>query len=216
MYSLNTHNTLCLELDELINFNDLVLTASSGGTDMSFMSPEYMENVCRSAADKGFNVRVHALDREMALQAYEILGNLSTSYAKQSFIIISEEELTQKDLASVFTGNAIYIRPEDGSYRFRGEPSDALAYYTEGAAKLLGEEGILGSLEEGLVADFAVFRENPTAISSVDDLFAMEAEFTVIEGETVYRKGVDNAENWTQLMLSQLAVMNEGLEETEE
>ncbi len=213
MYTLNTHSTLCLELDELINFNDLVLTASSSGTDFSFMSPEYLESICSSAADKGYNIRVNALDRELALSAYEVLGNLSTSYPKQSFVLIYDGLLSEKDLAQVFTGNAILISPLNGSFSFRGAASDALAYYTEGAARILGEEGILGSLEPGLAADFAVFSSDPRNVDTVADFFKLEAEFTAIDGEIVYRRGQDNAENWTQLMLSQLATINEGMEE---
>ncbi len=216
MYTLNTHSTLCLELDELINFNDLVLTASSGGTELSFMSPDYLESVCRAAADKGFNIRVNALDKEMAVTAYDTLGNLSTSYPRQSFVIIYNGKLSESELSRIFTGNAIFISPEDGNFAFRGAALDALAYYTEGAARILGEEGILGSLEEGLAADFAVFRTDPRNIAEVADLFKLEAEMTVIDGEVVYRRGIDNAENWTQLMLSQLESINEGMEEEDE
>jgi predicted amidohydrolase YtcJ len=74
-------------------------------------------------------------------------------------------------------------QPIDPEQELRTE--DALALYTVGAARALGCEDVVGSLEPGKRADLVVLTHDP-----IHDLARAEVRETVLGGRTVYARGV--------------------------
>jgi predicted amidohydrolase YtcJ len=64
---------------------------------------------------------------------------------------------------------------------------DAIQAYTINAARASGEENIKGSIEPGKLADLVVLSENIFQVSD-EDLFNVQVDMTVFDGEIVYRR----------------------------
>lgn len=184
LYNLDRKRTACSELQGLVNFSMLYLTARSEEKDAVYMSPAYLKDMASAAADKGYSVRVDALDKEMTLQAMDIMGNLSTAYKKSAFIVAHDEEISDQEKADVYTGD-FFEFPLHGPLPLVGTAEDMLTQKTEGAAWRLGQHG-MGSIMEGKTADFAVFSVDPMSLSTPEDFDALRADLTVLAGRTVY------------------------------
>ncbi|MCR4706513.1 MAG: amidohydrolase family protein [Clostridiales bacterium] len=184
MYNLDRRRTACSELQGLVNFNFLYMTAAAEEKDATYMTPEYLKDMASAAADKGYSVRVDVLDRQMVLKTMEIMGHLSTAYPKRAFIVAHDENFTDEEKADVYTGD-FYDFPLRGALPLTGTPEDMLTQRTEWAAWRLGEHG-LGTLSEGKSADFAVFSVDPFTLSTPEDFYALRADLTVLAGSVVY------------------------------
>ena len=184
MYNLDRKRTACSELQGMVNFNTLLLTADSRESDAIYMSPAYLKDMCAAAADKGYSIRVNAMDKPMVLQAMDALGSLSTSYKKAAFTVAFDEEVSDQEKADVYTGD-VYECPLEGPLPLVGSGEDMLTQRTEGAAWRLGEHG-LGTLTEGKSADFAVFSVDPCSLSTPEEFDALRADLTVLAGSVVY------------------------------
>ncbi len=197
VYMLNRARTECTELDNNINYDTLVINASSDKDSFRHFSPEYLRALLADAADRGFSARIRAFDKETALTALEIMGELSETYKKQSFILMHGEDLSEEEKSEIFTGKVAEY-PLDGSVP-QGE--DFWQQATAKAAAACAAPHLIGSLEEGKLADFAVFDEDPRTAASFAEL---DAFMTVLSGRPVYKKGEDRAEDWAAALSEQL------------
>ena len=196
MYMMNRARTECTELDGNMLYDTIVLRTSSDTSSFRYFKPEYMARILEDAADRGFSARVYALDRQAALSALEIMGDVSSRYKKQSFILFTQEVLTEDEMSGLFTGSVVIYpmpRPEEKA----GE--DGWLQKTAEAARDCGVRHMVGYLEEGMTADLAVFDEDPRSAAS-----PLKAYMTVLSGEPVYIRGTSSLDDWTNAMKEQL------------
>lgn len=193
IYNLDRKHTACTELEGLIRFNMLNITAKSGEANQGGMTEEYLRDMCRQAADKNFSVRINALDHESAAAALNVLGDISASHRKASFVAAHNESLTEDEKADMFTGDV--LEEPLGGMALSGSGMDMLIARTESAAARIGAMD-LGSLQEGKSADFAVFKQDPASLSTAEAFSALEAELTVLAGKTVYESGKSDPKEW--------------------
>ena len=78
------------------------------------------------------------------------------------------------------TGGAGVLGPEQSISREK-----AIQLYTSDAAKLIGEEDLIGTLEEGKLADFVAYDEDPFTCP-VDSLPTLSPVLTVVNGRAVH------------------------------
>lgn len=202
VYNLDRKRTACSELQGLVNFNTLLITAASEEKSAHYMPENYLKDMCAAAADKGYSIRINALDKAMALQAMDAMGGLSTSYKKAAFTVAFDEEISDEEKADVYTGD-VYECPLNAPLPLSGTGEEMLIQRTEGAAWRLGEHG-LGSLQEGKSADFAVFSSDPS-LSTPEEFGALRADLTVLAGTKVYDSSLgESAADWFREFDAQL------------
>lgn len=208
LHLLDQNRTACTELKRKINFDTLYIQCASNKDNINYMSEEYLTQICGKAADKGYNIRVDALDKDVAIQVLNILGNLQSTYKKSVFSVESEHPFTEDELSEVFTGDVhIYTKKSTAPHpQSVQETIDAL---TLKASSYLGIEDLCGSMEKGKWADFAIYEKDLTKLSSIADFKNRQADMTVLGGEIVYIKGADTTENWIEKMTSHFKAMSE-------
>ncbi len=195
MYNLDRKRTACSELQGLVNFDMLTLTASSAEQDAAYMTPAYLKEMCGAAADKGYSIRMNALDKEITLQGMEVLGTLSTAYRKSGFNIAFDEVISDEEKADVYTGD-VFETPLTGALPLTGDGEAMLSMRTENAARRMGA-GFIGTIEEGKSADFAVFSVDPCSLSTAEEFEALRADLTVLAGSVVYDSTLgEGAADW--------------------
>lgn len=64
----------------------------------------------------------------------------------------------------------------------------ALATYTSEAAKCLGMEDLIGSIEQGKLADLVVWDRDPVALRDPRELLEMRPLYTIVGGRVVFRR----------------------------
>lgn len=213
MYNLDRKQTSCSELEGLIRFNLLNITAKSGDPKEGGMSAEYLKDLSRQAADKGFSIRIAALDKDSLKGALSALGDVSAGKRKSGFTAASDLGLTEEERADIFTGDVF----EDSLAGpvLKGSGSDMLNLKTQAAAARLGALD-LGTISEGKSADFAVFSTDPTSLSTAEEFKSLTAEMTVLAGNTVYVSGSSRPETWTaELNEAMRSVFADFAEETD-
>lgn len=201
LFTAERRRTVCQELGGKINFTTVEMRFSSDKDAPDYMGEDYIKAVTESVADKGYDVRFIALDKDAALTALDIAGNLSASHRKQAFAVVHKEEFTEEELGSVYTGDAAELAV--GGFRAKGEllGEELVRDLTETASRDIGAFG-LGTLEEGKWADLAIFKEDPFA----EGAKAQEAIGTIIAGEQVYEKGADSAASWAEEMSKAIGI----------
>lgn len=201
LFTAERRRTVCQELGGKINFTTVEMRFSSDKDAPDYMGEDYIKAVTESVADKGYDVRFIALDKDAALTALDIAGNLSASHRKQAFAVVHKEEFTEEELGSVYTGDAAELAV--GGFRAKGEllGEELVRDLTETASRDIGAFG-LGTLEEGKWADLAIFKEDPFA----EGAKAQEAIGTIIAGEQVYEKGTDSAASWAEEMSKAIGI----------
>ncbi len=198
LYAISRARTECTELDGKILYDTICLKMSSAKGQFSYFSADYLNKLLEDTADRGFSVRIYALDKEAALTAIDVLGELSASYKKQSFTVLCSEMPKEEELSELFTGN-VAVYPIGGPENPGGDEGWQLM--TASAAKDCAVSSLMGSLEEGKLADFAVFDKDPRTLAAGEE---PKAYMTVLSGVPVYTEGEDSAEAWTEVMKEQL------------
>lgn len=198
--------TACSELEGKINFDTLYIKCSGDQSKSDYMSSDYLDSVCGRAADKGYNIRVTALDKASAVNALNILGNLQPSYKKSSFTVEYAEKLTEEELSHIFTGDVHII---ENSTSTRKSPQDMIEDLTAKAADCLGISNMCGSLEQGKWADFAAYSVDPTTMPDEFDFETLKADTVVLNGEVIYKNGESSAVEWAEKMTGHVSSVNE-------
>ena len=214
VYNLDRKRTACSELQGLVNFNTLLISASDGEGSPFPMDAAYLKELCEAAADKGYSIRLNALDKASALTGLGVLGELSTKYKKAGFTVAYDEKVSEEEKADLYTGD-VFEAPLTGALPLAGSGEQMLTLRTEEAAKRLGQLS-LGTLTEGKSADFAVFSEDPYQISTAEAFEALRADLTVLAGRTVYDSSLgETAEDWCAAFDASLEQTFEEFEEFE-
>ena len=210
LYMLSQNRTSCTELDDKINYDNITIDLSSDKESFSCMDVGYVKELCSELADKGYSVRVNALDRQSALIAIDILGNLSDSYPRLSFSVLHDQPLTMGERGMIFTG-----RVSEDSLLHPGQLKtsglDAVVALSEDNARIAGISGFTGRLAEGMAADFAVFDEDPLAAKTAEAFTALRASKTILAGKVVYDASKDTPQSLSALFSEQLGLIAEEL-----
>ncbi|MBQ4371714.1 MAG: amidohydrolase family protein [Firmicutes bacterium] len=204
IYAMNRDRTACMELGGLINFQNISIRLSSDESSVSFLEIGYLKSLCEELADKGYNVRIEAMDRQSAILAIDILGNLSDSYPRLSFSVLHDQDLSMSERSMIFTGKV-----QEGSLSHPGELKtsgmDAVVAMTEDNARFIGAQGLIGRIAEGMAADFALFGSDPRLANTAEAFKALKAKRTIIGGETVFDAGTDSPEAWAAALSESLS-----------
>ncbi len=197
-YTMESKHTACLELDGYLENNTVEFVPSEDESSKSYMPEEYLSEAASVVADKGGNIRFRPEGKKTALACLDIAGNLSQSFRRQAFTVIHSEELTEEDLASIYTGDAFEFALKGERKYEPAKSEDRIYELTAKAAEILGQAGNMGTLSEGMYADLAVFDEDPMV--SLPE----EAYMTIVGGSVVYEKGKDSAAGWAAELIEAL------------
>lgn len=206
IHLLDQNNTACTELKGKINFDTLYIQCSGNKDDSHYMDEAYLKQICNKTADKGYNIHIEAFDKDVAIQALNILGSLQSAYKKSVFSLTCDHAFTEQELSEVFTGD-VHIHTRNSTEN--QSVQDAIDARTVKASAYLGIDDRCGTIEKGKWADFAIYASDPTKASSASDFNSQQADMTVLGGKIIYKKGEDIAEDWIAEMVAHFNEMSE-------
>ena len=194
-HKLLQNRTKCIELDELINFNTLKLYLTP--QNQTVFSGEYLQAVCVSAMDRGFDVEIQVTGKEVLLDCFKTLGALKLGGAgKSSFTVLHDETLTDIErYAHLAPGEILEVGLSPVQ---RGSNEHKLESLTIGSAEKLTLMDKLGSIEIGKYADFVIFESNP-----LDGNGFPPVAMTLVAGDVAFDKQEDQPDEWNRLVSSQ-------------
>ena len=195
--------TYCQELAPLINSKQLIICSDSDEDSPRHIPKEHMEAYAQGCAERGFSVRFIPRGRSADLDMSDIAGDLSGRYRKLSFSVMSDAEFSDEELAEISSGEEYRLSPS--SQIDNVKPADgqsfgeaACVFYSETAAKILGFGASAGIIEEGRLADIAVYDTDPFEADSAEVFLALRPSIVMMNGDIVYTKGGDTAQDWTK------------------
>jgi Amidohydrolase family len=194
-HKLLQNRTKCIELDELINFNTLKLYLNAEST--ATFSDEILRAVCASAMERGFDVEIQVIGKEILLDCYKTLGSLKIGgVGRSSFTVVHDEVVTDSE-------RYLYLAPGEILETNLSQPlmddnEQALHNLTIGSAEKLSVLDRLGSIEIGKYADFVIFESNPLEGKG----FPVVA-MTLVAGDIAFDKQEDHPDEWNRLVSSQ-------------
>lgn len=194
---LNMRRTKCTEVGDMIK-NEFLYVLLDSGEDRIFPQ-DALDSILEECADRGFSFYIEAVTKEDLLKAYNAVDYVRNRGHKNCIIIASDEELTDEEDAELSASATVYLTWRSdvmGRSFFEGNITDieeAIEHLTLESAEMLGMEDMLGSIEKGKYADFAVFSENPLEVRP-GELSRMYCDITVVEGEIVHDVDAENDE----------------------
>lgn len=203
---LNAGRTFCSELEGLIHFNFLKISAGGEENPVEFTA-EYLNDLCLAVADKGYSIHIDAMDKETLLKAYAAFNLVrSKGYSKISLVIASDikaekEELEEFDYADTFVLTYGSDRLNTSVFSHSSGAHDAVDKLTTEAAAIIGERDKMGSIEKGKNADFTVFAED-ILHTDLRTFSRLHADMTVIGGEIVYDVDQENYDEMVNLLMN--------------
>lgn len=188
-HKLSSGRTSCVELAGLIHYDFLRLEVSSD-ENLAYFSQDELNKICLSASDKGFNIHIDATDSESAEKAVEAFALLRAKGYKKNTLVLASERDGKEDDDFLSTWPADLLNQSVFSHA--GSSSDAVDNLTIRSAQLLGISKDFGSIEQGKVADFTVFEENPLE-HELSYFSNMHADLIITDSQVVY--DVDEAKD---------------------
>ena len=194
-HKLLQNRTKCIELDELINFNTLKLFLNPA--NHSIFTDEYLRAVCTSAMERGFDVEVQVIGKEVLIDCYKTLSTLKLGgVGKSCFTVLHDEDLSDSERFTYLTPGEIVEAPLTPTQPNSNE--QAITALTVGCAGKLALLDKLGSIEPGKYADFAVFADNPLEGNTLPPV-----AMTLIAGDVAFDKEEDHPDEWNRLVSQQ-------------
>ncbi|MBR3755659.1 MAG: amidohydrolase family protein [Firmicutes bacterium] len=200
LHRLASARTSCVELDSLVTADFAKLDVCEDTGNAGF-SQESLNSICLNLAEHGYGIHLDARDSssfEMAEKAFSLLRE--KGYRNIPLILAS-----RYDASSDFEDAYLSTWPtdiwENRFFEYVDSVEAAINALTIDAAELLGKSKILGSIEKGKLADFAVFSENPLN-SSLERFASMHADMTILDGHIVYDADEAAADEMCDLLFS--------------
>ena len=141
---LDTQCRSCLTLGGFVNFDTLCVTVQDDAQKTGYMSVEYLIEIMRAAAAKGYNERIYVRNKKTALKLLETMGDLAASYPKYAFVLICPEEISSEERQAADAGNVIILPQEKN---------------TAGDERIIGKGTFLGKLIAGRMADLTIWKD---------------------------------------------------------
>ena len=207
VHKLMTRKTNCLELGNMIHANMLYLSVDNSYSPAPF-TQETLDVICEEVCSHGFDIFLEAASREDMLMAYHTLEYVRTKGNKNTFVIASDSNPLPEDVSDMlywesafktWGTNPLSVGSLTGSMH---SVEEAIDHLTIDAAKVIGMENSLGSIESGKLADMAIFDENLLE-TDLNLLPRVHAAITVLGGEIVYDAEAENDMEMYNLMASQ-------------
>ena len=201
---LNMRRTKCTEVGDMIK-NEFLYVLLDSGEDRIFPQ-DALDSILEECADRGFSFYIEAVTKEDLLKAYNAVDYVRNRGHKNCIIIASDEELTDEEDAELSASATVYLTWRSdvmGRSFFEGNITDseeAIEHLTLESAEMLGMEDMLGSIEKGKYADFAVFSENPLEVRP-GELSRMYCDMTVVDGEIVHDVDAENDEYMMNMIM---------------
>lgn len=194
-HKLLQNRTKCIELDELINFNTLKLFLNP--QNRTVFTDDYLRAVCISAMERGFDVEIQVIGKEVLLECLNVLGKLKIGgVGKSCFTVVHNESLTDAErYAHLMPGEILEVAFAPA---LNGNNQQIIEILTKGSAEKLALLDKLGTIETGKYADFAIFESNPL---EGDGLPAVA--MTLVAGDIAFDKEEDQPDDWNRLVLAQ-------------
>ncbi len=204
---LMTRKTACIELNGFLNANMLNLFLDNENCPVPF-SREALNTILAEVSDKGFDIFVEAISREDMLMAYDALEFIRAKGYKNSFIIASDFSLTEEEFSvrpaasDAITTCGTNLLADRSIYANAASAEEVINLLTLEAARIIGMQDKLGAVKAGMLADFAIFEENPLDCE-LRLLPRLHACMTVLGGNIVYDAESENDMEMFDLMMSQ-------------
>ena len=204
---LMSRKTNCLELNGLLNANMLNLYLDNENSPVPF-SQEALNTILAEVSDKNFDVFVEAINREDLVMAYDAFEFIRSKGYKNTFVIASDYLLTEEEASErpssseVITTCGTNLLADRSIYSHAGSAEEVIDCLTLEAARIIGMEESLGSIKAGMLADFAIFDENPFDCE-VKLIPRLHTSMTVLGGNIVYDAENENDMEMFNLMMSQ-------------
>lgn len=201
MARLNSMKTSCIELQEMVTADTLVIEMCDD-EELSYFSQEALDTICTPVADRGFNIIIDAADSESAEKAINTFEMLrSKGYRNNAFVLSTDIDVPYdpEDSAFIKTWATNYLNRF--VYANCHSITEVIDQFTVEAAKILGKSKTMGSIEQGKIADFTVFEKNPFD-SSVQKFANTFASIVIIDSKIVYNEEEEAKDELCEIMFS--------------
>ena len=139
------------------------------------------------------------MDQESFEKAANSFHLVRTKGCKRSTLIIAGEVAAEEDAPYLTTWPTDYLN--ESVFSHCRSVSDAIDQLTVKAAEIIGRSEDLGSIEQGKIADFTVFEENPLD-TDLEVFSKMHAALTVIDSQIAYDVDEECIEEMCDILLS--------------
>ena len=148
---------------------------------------------------KGYHIHLDAVDQESFEKAANSFHLVRTKGCKRNTLIIAGEVAAEEDAPYLTTWPTDYLN--ESVFGHCRSVSEAIDQLTVKAAEIIGRSEDLGSIEQGKIADFTVFEENPLD-TDLEVFSKMHAALTVIDSQIAYDVDEECIEEMCDILLS--------------
>lgn len=201
---MSLRRTKCVELGDMIK-NEVLYILLDSESGKPFPQKD-LDDIAVECADRNFMIFFDTVTHEDLLKAYRTVDFVRNKGYRNNIIIASDEGLTDKEYGELSAADSAFETWRSdvmGRSYFEGAITDieeAIEHLTIESAELLGMEDVLGSIEKGKHADFAIFSENPLDVRA-GDLYKLYCDMTVVDGEIVHDVDRENDEFMLNMMM---------------
>lgn len=195
---LDSGRTACIEMDGRMAYDMLKLEICDD-ENLAFFTQEALDTICLSAADKGYHIHLDALDQPSIEKALLTFAKIRGKGYRKNALTLASTRAPLADDGFLSTWPSDYLN--ESVFGHVTSVEEALDELTINAARLIGRENELGSIERGKRADFTVFEENPFD-RGLGNFAYMQASLTILDGYIVYDLEEACAEEMYNLMTS--------------
>lgn len=181
IHRLMQRKTMCNEIGDLINARALNLMLEKQSCPMEF-SQESLNEILQEVSDRGFDIYIHATEKEDLEAACLALEHLRGKGCKNTIAIESPHDAKELSCELVYGEEAFYPISFEEALKLPVE--DFIATLTTDASYIIDMEDSLGTIEKGKLADMAIFDKNPMGMTA-EEFFCYPAEMTVFNGKII-------------------------------
>ena len=200
LHKLTEARTNCTELDSMITCDFLKIEVSED-ENLAFFTQDQLNTICLTAAEKGYNIHIDALDKESVEKAAVTFRFLRSKGCKNNTFVLAADKDTvlPEENEFITTWQTDYLNAS--VFGHAQNVSQAIDLLTSSAAEMLGISKEAGSIERGRRADFTVFEENPLD-KSLRYFSTMHASRTIVDSQIVYDQDEARDEEMRDLLFS--------------
>ncbi len=209
LHRLAAGRTKCTEMDGLMTFDMLKLECCQD-EDLAYFSQEELNELCQAVCEKGFDIHLDALDAESAEKAALAFAHVRNKGCRNNTLVLAAEKNVLSELFAGEDSDAdhqdfITTWPTDylnkSVFGHVNSVEEAIRQLTAGAAALLGRTADFGTIEQGKIADFTVFDENPFD-AGLKKFSNMHASMTIMDSLVIYDEEEEAANEMYDMMTS--------------